>query len=1425
MKTINSLISVIVLIVMLASPQMNVSAADVLTWENRQDMPTARYSMGAAVSNNKIYVIGGDKWSCTPLTNVEEYDPGTNTWSIREDMPTGRWSLGVATGQDGKIFAMGGVGGSCGSDILDEVEVYDPSTDSWETRTSMPTLRARFGMAAATNGKIYVFGGEDSNTWFSTVEEYDPATDTWTRKGDMPYPNKSMAVTAANNGKIYLLGGDAIAEALLEYDPETDSWASRATAPTSRYGVKISQGSDGRIYAIGGVSLSDEFLSTVESYDTLTDTWRSETGLQKPRSGHVAVSVDQFIYAIGGGWRDQDGNFGPISSVEAGTLIPIPAPANDNFTEATLVTMLPFSDVVDISSATTEPDEPSYCAYSPQTIWYKLTPTADATIQVNVEGNGFNTVLTFYQQTGPGFGGLSEINCIVDGRSQNFRVQAGETYYIQAGSTSTASGELHLSLEEISPPANDDFENPTVISSPLPYDDTVDITNTSLQANEPKPSSCAWYGSLWKTVWYAYTPETSGTISVSVSSAPFAPVLTAYTGNSLTGLTELSCQTFTGSALTLEVEAGTTYYFQVGKLTWWDADGPMQFNLHTPNPPANDNFANAMAIGTLPFTDSVNITDASLEPNEAQNCTTASRTVWYSFTPTSTMIVQSDVAGSDFGDTAFSIYQAVGPGITDLSLIQCASYGGTIRFTAEAGTTYYVQAGSVGSGGILQLQLQEILRPVNDDFINSQNVEALPYNNTVDITNATVEPYEFQACYYAYQTVWYSFTPTTNMLVQADTFGSSISDTIINVYRANGPAMENLSFMQCAYFGNPNKFIAEAGVTYYVQAGSIYGSGGSLQLNLQAIQRPSNDDIIDAKTVEALPYSDTEDISNATIQPGELQSCYYAYQTVWYSFTPTTNMLVQADMFGSSFYDTIFNVYQANGPGMENLSFMQCAYFGNSLKFNAKAGVTYYIQAGSIYSSGGSLHLNLQELIRPANDDFTNAKDVEALAFSDSTDISNATLEPGEQMGCYSSSQTVWYSFTPSANTLIQVDTSGSSFYDSFFNFYQAYGPDIRDMNHMYCSAFGNPLTFMVQAGETYYIQAGSMYGSSGTLKLNIQELPRPANDDFANAKAVLTIPFDDTVDTKYATGEINESIPSCAYNTITPITHTIWYAFTPTESGSISASVLGTPFTPIIAAYTGSSLSNLTQVWCGGYDRNILTIHVNAGTTYYFQVGNYYNWEAGGTANFHVELAPQPVAGFYYSPQDPTIYDTVQFCDSSYDPGWAPIQFYDWDFGDGATTSAITCPSHQYAKDGDYTVQLAITTIDGRKATTTQMVHVRTRDVAITKLSAPQSASAGQTRTITVSVNSKTYQETVQVDLYRSGPGGFVLVKSITQNVPAYNANRTVAYNFNYTFTSSDASIGKVTFYAVATIVNGRDSYPADNEAYSIPTKVNKRK
>ena len=130
--------------------------------------------------------------------------------------------------------------------------------------------------------------------------------------------------------------------------------------------------------------------------------------------------------------------------------------------------------------------------------------------------------------------------------------------------------------------------------------------------------------------------------------------------------------------------------------------------------------------------------------------------------------------------------------------------------------------------------------------------------------------------------------------------------------------------------------------------------------------------------------------------------------------------------------------------------------------------------------------------------------------------------------------------------------------------------------------------------------------------------------------------------------------------------------------------------------------------------------------------------------------------------------------------------------------------------------------TPDGRSASSTRTVNVRTHDVAITKLQVPQSANVGQTRQVIVGLSNKRYGETAQVQLFKSGPGGFELVGTLTQSVPIRGGGRTTDFQFSYTFTSADAALGKVTFKAVASLVGARDALTADNEAVALPTRVN---
>ena len=450
--------------------------------------------------------------------------------------------------------------------------------------------------------------------------------------------------------------------------------------------------------------------------------------------------------------------------------------------------------------------------------------------------------------------------------------------------------------------------------------------------------------------------------------------------------------------------------------------------------------------------------------------------------------------------------------------------------------------------------------------------------------------------------------------------------------------------------------------------------------------------------------------------------------------------------------------------------------------------------------------------VSSSNDAFANATVVSALPFTDAVDITGATAEAGEPGVCFGPSHTVWYSITPTVKTAIQADLSGSSFSDAAFHIWRAFAPGLGGLGSPICVGPGGSQAFTAQAGTTYYIQAGSIFSVGGSLRLNLREIPPPPNDAFSSATAIGALPFTDAPTLIAATEEPGEPVPSCRGS----IGGSVWYAFTPAVSGSLSARFAGFFPTLSIAAYTGGSLGGLSEVGCRGFDG--LTFRANAGTTYYFQASGVFDGVLSGT--FTLDVAPLPVANFFDFPFDASVFDVVQFVDQSFDPGGVGFAPQAWTFGDG-TTGTGGNPTHRYAADGDYTVQLTATTLDGRTAVATQTVHVRTHDVAVTRFATPNAASSGQTRRIVVGINSRRYAETVEVQLFRSVPGGFQQFGSLTQSVPMNPKNGTTDFAFSYTFTADDAQIGKVTFKAVAVISGTRDALPADNEAIAPPTKV----
>ncbi|HTO60379.1 MAG TPA: kelch repeat-containing protein [Bradyrhizobium sp.] len=277
-------------------------------WAARQQMPTARFSLAAAVAGNgKLYAIGGTVSGLDDLQTVEEYDPVTDNWATTAKalMPTARQGLGLAAAGNGKLYAVGGSGGSAAR--LTAVEEYDPVNNSWAVKQSMRIARTHLGLAVR-NGKLYAVGGIDENLdALPTVEVYDFATNTWVTKKPMTTARSSLGLALASNGKLYAVGGlnhaalFSAMTAVEEYDPETDNWTTKAPLQTPRMEVALAAASNGKLYAVGGSNLEGT-LATVEEYDPTTNVWTTKAPMKisaRTLLG-LAAAQDGNLYAVGG---------------------------------------------------------------------------------------------------------------------------------------------------------------------------------------------------------------------------------------------------------------------------------------------------------------------------------------------------------------------------------------------------------------------------------------------------------------------------------------------------------------------------------------------------------------------------------------------------------------------------------------------------------------------------------------------------------------------------------------------------------------------------------------------------------------------------------------------------------------------------------------------------------------------------------------------------------------------------------------------------------------------------------------------------------------------------------------------------------------------------------------------------------------------
>ena len=129
-----------------------------------------------------------------------------------------------------------------------------------------------------------------------------------------------------------------------------------------------------------------------------------------------------------------------------------------------------------------------------------------------------------------------------------------------------------------------------------------------------------------------------------------------------------------------------------------------------------------------------------------------------------------------------------------------------------------------------------------------------------------------------------------------------------------------------------------------------------------AVPVSGNDDFANAWAITSLPFVGEQSTAAATLETGEPQPCAGIGNTVWYSFTPSTDVQLQIANTGGSNYDTVLAVYTGNTLGtLVNIGCDDDGGLGviSTLSFTASAGVTYYFQAGGFSGDNGDLVFNL----------------------------------------------------------------------------------------------------------------------------------------------------------------------------------------------------------------------------------------------------------------------------------------------------------------------------------------------------------------------------------------------------------------------------------------------------------------------------------
>ena len=199
------------------SKVLGVWEADCKTWSHPYpDMPTARLSPSAVVSNNWLVIAGGydsGRLSCVEVLNTDSKQwyagpPTATPWSHMKTAVVG--DVAYFMGGWDSVSSIGKVYCISIQNLISHVTSKDSSGTDRQIWKEIPGPQLTWSTPLSMTGSLLILGGKckDHKAAVTAIHHYQPDTGVWMKVGDLPSPRCRCTCVMTTDRELLVAGGE-----------------------------------------------------------------------------------------------------------------------------------------------------------------------------------------------------------------------------------------------------------------------------------------------------------------------------------------------------------------------------------------------------------------------------------------------------------------------------------------------------------------------------------------------------------------------------------------------------------------------------------------------------------------------------------------------------------------------------------------------------------------------------------------------------------------------------------------------------------------------------------------------------------------------------------------------------------------------------------------------------------------------------------------------------------------------------------------------------------------------------------------------------------------------------------------------------------------------------------------------------------------